>query len=178
MTSTSDAAVGGDERQVRPGRQELVSLSSMDSALSVLPPKAAENLLLLSPASPKQVELNVIDSGLELDSVGLVPISSTNHGYDGPLWTTQQVAPSDLTGLSMRFAEAVQHLTRGTGWVVFDSLNVLLMYADESHVYRLVDHLIRENRDRNLRGVYTVVREAIGQQTYATLQRRFDEPTL
>lgn len=51
--------------------------------------------------------------------------------YDGPLWTTDAVAPSGLTGLSMRYCEAIRHVEPEEGWVLIDNAQVLLMYADD-----------------------------------------------
>lgn len=173
MTSTSDAQRQADQGYV-PGTQLLAALSSMESALSVPPAGAFDNLLLVSPNSPRQVESDLEDRGIDVSNVGLIPISGSAHGYDGPLWTTDAISPSDLTGLSIAFTRSLQHLVRGHGWVLFENLNVLLMYADERQVYRLVDHLIQKTRERDVSGAYTVVEGAIGEQTFARLQNRFD----
>lgn len=146
----------------------------MGSALSVLPAGAFDNLLLLSPNAPEAVEADLRDRGLDVRTVGLVPISGSRHDYDGPLWTTRTVAPSDLTGVSIYFSQAVEHLRAHTGWVLFENLNVLLMYADEDSVFRLVDHLLSTVRDREVTAAFTVVRDAIDDRTYAKLQNRFD----
>jgi hypothetical protein len=173
MTSTSNATQGSDQGVV-PGTQLLAALSSMESALSVPPTGAFENLLLISPNSPQQVEAELRDREIDVSNVGLIPISGSTHTYEGPLWTTDAISPNDLTGLSMAFTRSLQHLTRGHGWVLFENLNVLLMYADEQQVYRLVDHLIEKTREREVNGAYTVVEGAIGEQTFAKLQNRFD----
>ena len=173
MTSTSNAT-RQNEQGVVPGTQLLAALSSMESTLSVPPTGAFDNLLLVSPNSPQQVEANLEDRGLDVSNVGLIPISGSKNNYEGPLWTTDAISPSDLTGLSMAFTRSLQHLTSGHGWVLFENLNVLLMYADEQQVYRLVDHLVQKTRDREVTGAYTVVEGAIGEQTFAKLRNRFD----
>ncbi|RXK49037.1 DUF7504 family protein [Halorientalis pallida] len=173
MTSTSDATQRS-EQGVVPGTQLLAALSSMESALSVPPAGAFDNLLLVSPNSPRQVEAELRDRGVDVSNVGLIPISGSEHGYEGPLWTTDTISPSDLTGLSMAFTRSLQHLTRGHGWVLFENLNVLLLYADEQQVYRLVDHLIQKTRARDVSAAYAVVEGAIGERTFARLRNRFD----
>jgi hypothetical protein len=173
MTETSNAA-GRSEQGIVPGTQLLAAQSSTEPALSVPPAGAFDNLLLVSPNSPRQVEVQLRDRDIDVSNVGLIPISGSGYGYEGPLWTTDAISPSDLTGLSMAFTRSITHLTRGHGWVLFENLNVLLMYADERQVYRLVDHLIQKTREREVSGAYTVVEDAIGEQTFARLQNRFD----
>jgi hypothetical protein len=146
----------------------------MDSALSVPPAGAYENLLLVSPDPPGQVEAALRDRGIDARNVGLIPISGSAHQYDGPLWTTDAISPNDLTGISMEYTNALQHLSPGTDWVLFENLNVLLLYAEETQVYRLVDFLLQKTSEADLTGLYTVVRDATGDQTFARLQNRFD----
>lgn len=150
-----------------PGEQALVSVPSMGSPLSVLPDEAFENLLVVSAtASPGKVETLVERRGGDPSKVGVVPVTGSQFDYDGPLWTTDPVDPSDLTGISIRLSKALEHVMRG-GWVVFDNVNVLLMYGREEQVYRLLASVIEIVRDAEACGAYCLVRDAVTDDTYS-----------
>lgn len=149
------------------GEQTLVSVPSMGSPLSKLPEEAFENLLVVSAtASPKKVESLVERRGADPETVGVIPVTGSPIEYDGPLWTTDSVDPSDLTGISIRFSNALQHVT-ADGWVVFDSVNVFLMYGQEEKVYRLLDSVIGSVRAKEAQGAYCMVRDAMTDETYS-----------
>lgn len=147
----------------------------MQRPLGLLPASAYENLLVVSSDAPPAVEEVLVDQGVDPSNVGMIPISGSAIEYDGPLWTSEPVVPDDLTGLSMRFSSALDALQPGIGWVMFDSLNVLLLYAQEDRVCRFIDHVTTTTRNRDVRGVYTVVRDAVDDATYETIQRSFDQ---
>lgn len=159
---------------LEPGEQALVSGPSMGSPLAALPDRAFENLLVVSAtATPRKVESLIERRGGDPEKVGVVPVTESPSDYDGPLWTTDPVGPSDLTGISMRLSRALEYVTRD-GWVVFDSLNVLLMYGREDAVYRLLDSVVPVVRDREARGAYFVVRRAVTDETYERFRSLFD----
>jgi len=159
---------------LEPGEQALVSGPSMGSPLATLPDGAFENLLVVSATtSPRKIESLVERRGADPEKVGVVPVTGSPSEYDGPLWTTDPVGPSDLTGISMRLSRALKYVTRA-GWVVFDSLNVLLMYGREDAVYRLLDSVVPVVRERSARGAYFVVRQAVTDETYARFRSLFD----
>jgi hypothetical protein len=159
---------------LEPGEQALVSGPSMGSPLAALPDRAFENLLVVSATtSPRKIESLVERRGRDPTKVGVVPVTGSPSEYDGPLWTTDPVGPSDLTGISMRLSRALEYVTHG-GWVVFDSLNVLLMYGREDAVYRLLDSVVPVVRDRKARGAYFVVRRAVTDDTYERFRGLFD----
>lgn len=163
MPGTTDS----DEFPSRPGEQVLVSVPSMGSPLSELPDEAFENLLVVSgTAAPKKIESLVERRGGDPQKVGVIPVTGSPAGYDGPLWTTDSVDPSDLTGVSIRLSNALEYVM-ADGWVVFDSLNVLLMYGRENQVYRLLDSVVDSVRGRDARGAYCIVREAVTDETYS-----------
>ena len=154
---------------LEPGEQALVSVPSMGSPLVQLPDEAFDNLLVASATtSCAKVESLVERRGGDPQKVGVVPITGSPSEYDGPLWTTDPVDPSDLTGISIRLSKALEYVMSG-GWVVFDNVNVLLMYAREEQVYRLLDSVASNVRRREARGVYCTVRGAITDETYSRL---------
>lgn len=153
------------------GEQVLLLAPSTGSPLRALPEDAFENLLVLSIRSPRRVERVVRECGGDPRNVGVVPISGTEASYDGPLWTTERVSPSDLTGISMRFSAGLRHVS-ADGYVVVDNLSTLLMYAPEDRLHRFVGHLVQSTRDRGARGMYAVVAEAVSTET----RDRFEGP--
>lgn len=151
---------------LEPGEQALVSVPSMHALLSPLPDDAFDNLLVVSAtASPAKIESAVRERGGDPAAVGVVPITGSPGEYDGPLWTTDPVDPSDLTGVSIRLSNALEYVHAG-GWVVFDTVNVLLMYAHEDRVFRLLDSVVSNVRAKEARGVYYMVRDAVTDETY------------
>lgn len=164
-----------DNAAVAPGSQVLVD-SDRGIALDQLPEEAYRNLLVVSTTqTPKRVEAAIRSGGGNPSDVGLIPVSGSGSPYDGSLWTTDRVDPSDLTGLSMRFSEGVRYLRTGTGWVVFDNLTVLLMYAQETRVYRLLSSITTSLRERDIRGMYGIVRPAMEDSTFEQISGAFDE---
>lgn len=157
------------------GEQVLVSVPSMGSPLSVLPDEAFENLLVVSAtAAPEKVESLVERRGGDPQKVGVVPVTGSASEYDGPVWTTDPVDPSDLTGVSIRVSKALEYVMTD-GWVVFDSVNVFLMYGREDQVYRLVDSVVDSVRIREARGAYCMVRDAVTDETYSRFEELCDE---
>ncbi|MFB6189855.1 MAG: hypothetical protein ABEI57_08215 [Halapricum sp.] len=175
MTSHGDVQPSAD-RQLRldADTQALVAHDSLHPSLSLLPAAAYQQLLIVSPRPPSAIERLVRESGGDLSAVGHLPLAATDHGYDGPLWTTDSIDPSDLTGLSMQYNRALAPLDAGHGWVLFDDFNTLLLYTTAERVVRFFDHLTQRTRTAGVRGVFTVVRDAMDDQTYASLQRFVD----
>jgi hypothetical protein len=157
-----------------PGEQVLVSVPSMGSPLSALPPAAFENLLVVSATNPpERVESLVRERGGDPQKVGVVPVTGSPSEYDGPLWTTDPVDPSDLTGISIRLSKAMEYVMRG-GWVVVDNVNVLLMYGSEERVFRLFDSVVSSARAKEACGAYCTVRGAVTDDTYARFRELCD----
>ncbi|WP_254271068.1 DUF7504 family protein [Haloarcula marina] len=156
------------------GQQALLSVGSLKSPLSELPQSGADSLLVVSSTAPADLEDELATLDRDPRSVGHIPISGSDISYDGPMWTCDPLVPDDLTGLSMRLSTAMQGLEADRGWVMFDNLNVFLMYAREERVLRFLDHTMGLARERNLRGVYAVVADALDEQTYDVLRRTVD----
>lgn len=160
---------------IEPGDQVLVE-SRRGLSVADLPPVAYENLLVVSTTrTPQKIETAVREGGGNPADVGLIPVSGSDPGYSGPLWTADRVDPSDLTGLSMRLSDAARYLEPGVGWVVVDNLTVLFMYTPEERLYRLLSSVISSFRRRELHSVYGVVRTAMGDETYSRFRGLFDD---
>jgi len=169
-----------DESTTRPlaleaGVQALVRMPSMRSPLAALPDQAFENLLVVSATRPPgAVERRVRQRGGDPERVGVVPVSGSPVEYDGPMWTSEAVTPANLSGISDRVGEASRYVKPGVGWVVFDNVNVPLMYADRSGVQGLVRSVASQARARDARGAFSVVPGALARGTYRSLEALFD----
>lgn len=179
MSSGNEVTTATKTRlQLPPGHQALVSLPPVGSAYSALPPGAGDRLVVVSADSPADVADTLEAAGVDPAGVAVVPVSGGRVEYSGPLDVTEAVLPADLTGLSMRLSDCLDGVGPG-GWVVFDRLNVLLLYADQKRVVRFLDHVADTVRDADLKGLFCVAREALAEETYGTLRRRVDsEPDL
>lgn len=175
MTSQSDVKTGNEPYlRLEAGVQALVAHDSLHPSVSVLPPSAYQNLLVVSPKSPTAVERLLEDVGADVSNVGHLPLASTSHGYSGSMWAASATDPSDLTGLSMRYTRALRALDATRSWVLFDDFNTLIPYNEADRVVRFLTHLSQVTRKGAHRGVYTVVRDAMGDQTYSRLRNVLD----
>jgi ABC-type nitrate/sulfonate/bicarbonate transport system substrate-binding protein len=174
VSSGNDAPHNREERlTMAPGHGALVAVPVVGSAFQHLPP-GADNLLVVSSTEPREVAEPLEAAGIDLTKVGMVPVSGSAVAYDGPLTVSEPVVPDDLTGLSIRFTEALSALESGRGWVVLEGLNVLLLYADEQRTVRFLDHVAATAGDRDLRTLFCVARDAMEERTYENLRRRVD----
>lgn len=161
--------------EVTPGEQVMLD-TERGFTLDRLPPVVYENLLVVTTTqTPRRIQSAVESGGGDPSDVGVIPVSGSGSTYDGPLWTAERVDPSDLTGLSMRFSEAARYLQQGAGWVLVDNVTVLLMYAPEEHVYRLLSSMTAYLRDRDVRGLYGAVPTAMDDSTYQRFLGMFDD---
>lgn len=175
MTSSGDVqSTTSRHLRLDSADQALVARDSLRPSLSLLPAAAFDQLLILSPRSPARVERLVREASGDVSSVGHLPLAATDHDYHGPMWTVDSIDPSDLTGLSMQYNRALQVLEADHGYVLFDDFNTLMLYTDAERVVRFLDHLTQRTREAGVRGVFTVVRDAMDDQTYSMLQRCFD----
>lgn len=172
-------ALGGDDPTrdsfAPTGTQMLVRSPADADPLSVLPERAFDNLLVVSARDhPNRVETRVEGIGHDPSNVGVVPVVPAAGDYAGDLWTTDPVNPDDLTGLGMRFSDAIRHVESGSGWVVVDGLGVLLMYTDDSRVCRFFQTLANRVRAREVYGVYFANPEVVTGATYEQLRSMCD----
>ncbi|MFC6953464.1 DUF7504 family protein [Halorubellus litoreus] len=177
MPTTSDPSrrEPEDALDVPSGTQALVLSPSLESPLSRVPVEAFDNMLVVSTTrSPQKVEQLIRERGGDPNTVGLVPVSGSPVDYDGPLWTTSVVHPNDLSGIYERFDRGMNHVKPGEGWVVFDNVNVLLMYAERPSVGNFLDSVATNVRRRNASGAYALVRDAVAEGTHDRFVDIFD----
>lgn len=161
-TRTVDLAAGEVAFCVQPSGQGVVD---------VLPESALENLLLVTTdGNLGKLERAVEARGGDPRRVGVVPVTGTSVNYDGPLWVTDRVGPSDLTGVSIQFSKAFEHVQPDEGWVAVDSLGVLAMYASTERLFRLMDAVVSAVRGRNARAVLSTADGVLGER--AAMQYR------
>ena len=171
VATTGDGRGRLDRPDESPGTQSLVRVAPGEAPLAALPDRAYENLLVVATKSqPNRVERRLRADGRSVENVGVVPVAPIDANYAGDLWTTDSVRPDDLTGIGMRFSDAIEHVERDTGWVCIDALSVLFMYADDVRVCRFLQTLVGRARARNVRGVYCVNPTAVGDETYERLR--------
>ncbi|QDX41252.1 hypothetical protein [Salarchaeum sp. JOR-1] len=152
------------------GTQVLAEAPPHGSVLDALPERAFDNLLLVrTSASPTRTERDLRERGVDPSRVGVIPVTGSSVRYDGPLWVSERVSPSDLTGLSIQYSNALQYVREG-GWVVFDNLSTLYMYADAERLYRLVSTLTRATGDAGATGVYVVASGVMQSEDYSQLR--------
>ena len=183
MTTVTDAANAADEEtgantvSLREGEQSICSVDAMDDPLRHLPREAFDSLLVVSTrGDPRRVEDAVRAADVDPSKVFVVPVSGSAVRYDGPLRVADRTPPSDMTGVGVRYTEALRRFD-GPAWVVVDNFNVFLMYADEKRVYRFMDSLTEKARETGARGLYCTVRDAIADTTYETFRNLFDSET-
>lgn len=158
-----------------PGTQTLVGTSADVDPLSVLPKRAYDNLLVVAARDhPSKLQRRLERQGHDATNVGVVPAAPASSEYGGDLWTTDPVSPKDLTGIGMRFSDAIQHVECETGWVLVDALGVLLMYSKQSRVCRFFQTLTSRVRTRDVNGAYCANPAAIDDETYEQLRAMCD----
>jgi hypothetical protein len=169
------AAAGSADDPFGAGTQTLVRTPADADPLAVLPDRAYDNLLVVAARDhPSKLEARLERRGRAPNTVGVVPVVPAAGEYEGDLWTTDPVAPDDLTGIGMRFSDAVQHVESGTGWVLIDALGVLLMYSEEARVCRFFQTLTNRVRSKQVHGAYCVNPNAIAEETYERLRAMCD----
>ncbi|WP_232686036.1 DUF7504 family protein [Halobacterium zhouii] len=159
-----------------PGEQLLFEKASKGPPFDQLPEEAFDNLLVVSTAlSPSVIEQQITAHGHDPRSVGVVPITATDYRYDGPLWVSQRVEPSDLTGISIEVSKGFGYLEPSQGWLTFDSISTLLMYAEEDRVYRLLAWLASNSRENEVRSVFSLVRSMLADESYQRFRGLWDD---
>lgn len=171
MSANGDALES--ELSVEQGTQLLLSLSSMQSPIAHLPADATQNVIVVSSKPSTAVADRLADEGAKLPAVAHIPISGAKTEYEGPMWTCDPLVPDDLTGLSMRLSRAFEALGE-SGYLVVENLNVFLMYAATDRVVRFVDHLTELAEDHDVTGIYTLVGDAVGEETCDRLRLSVD----
>lgn len=148
------------------GEQAIAMVSAMDDPLDLVPDRAFDSLMVLSTRGhPQEIQDHVEARGHDPSEVFVLPVSGSAVRYDGPLNVAERTGPTNLTKVGVVFSNTLDSI-QGRPWVLFDNFNILLMYADESRVYRFMDTMIGNVRSRQGCGVYCTVRDAVDDQTY------------
>ncbi|GGL22641.1 hypothetical protein GCM10009037_02570 [Halarchaeum grantii] len=156
------------------GSQVLAALPPHGRALAHLPESAFENLLVVQTnGAPGRTESAVRERGYDPRRVGVIPVTGSDVSYDGPLWVADRVRPSDLTGLSIQFSNALSYVDSG-GWVVFDDLSTLSMYTDAEQLYRFVSTLVNATREADATGLYRVTNGVMDDGVAASIRGTMD----
>lgn len=175
MTATEPPRTEKQIATVEPGEQVLVTVEGGKFGYDALPDDAFQNLFVVSVGrEPRKVQQAIEAQGADPKRVGVVPVTGSEVAYDGPLWLAERVGPMDLTGISIEFSRGFSHLTPGSGWMLFDSVSILLMYAGTERVFRLLDSIASACRGRDVRGIYAVDRNALTSETLNTLRGLVD----
>lgn len=157
-----------------PGEQVLAVHPSTDSLVDALPPSAFENLLVVSANHDLSVlERAVTVHGGDPAETWVVPVGTETPG-ETTLRTTVRITPSDLTGLSIRVSQHLDDLRPDEGWLVLDSLGLLLMYAARERVARFLHWLATALRSRSAHGVFGVSAGTTTDETRRLLRQALD----
>lgn len=155
------------------GEHVYVRRQSLADSLDHLPDTAFDDAVIVSTRGhPDDIEARVESAGRDPADVSVVPVTGSAIRYDGPLKVRDRTGPNDLTGVGVRVMEAVD--SSSAPWVIFDNVNVFMMYADEQRVYRFLDTLAGKIRARDGRGVYFSVGDAISESTEEKLKQVTD----
>ncbi|MDY7080907.1 MAG: hypothetical protein SXQ77_00510 [Halobacteria archaeon] len=185
----SDGEEGGDKNEdgdkqtvdkidINPGVQAIVMTSPMTDPLDSLPDEAFDNLLVVSTSGhPKEMEKSIVKRGKDPSNVAVIPVSGSTLRYDGSLNMSRRIGPNDLTSIGITFSNLLNEIggEDDEAWVVFDNINILMMYANERNVYRFMNTAIGKTRQAGARGLYCTVRDAIKDQSYDSFRQLCDE---
>lgn len=160
---------------INQGEQVLLELRGRDFDYSMLPDRAFQNLLIISVGkSTRDVEANLRELETKLETIGVIPVDAQTDSYSGPLWSTETIYPSDLTGISIALSQTLTYLREGRGWVVFDGLNILFMYVESGQLFRFVDGIATQCRSKVLHGVFTVDKTSVEPSDLNRFRQTFD----
>lgn len=157
------------------GEQILAVVDPLSDTLAPLPDSAFENLLVIAvDAAPRDVEKAVRARNLDPAKVGVVPVRGDSAGYEGPLWTADQVTPNDLTGLSIQTSRGMEYLEPERGWLVLSGLGVLVVYAGADRVRRFVHQLAGIAKEKSVRGTFMLGEDSVDEEVQAALDSVLD----
>ena len=176
MATTDERRPDDELAELQPRAQAIAKIDSMANYLDFIPDEAFEGdiVVVSTHGHPRDIEERVERSSGDFDGVRVIPVTGSSLRYDGPLTVADRTGPNDLTGIGVRFTEFVQDLEGDEPWVVFDNVNVFMMYAEDKRVYRFMDTVVGKTRSIGARGVYFTVADAIKEGTYEKLRQLCD----
>ncbi|QZP37275.1 DUF7504 family protein [Halobaculum magnesiiphilum] len=110
-----------------------------------------------------------------VDASGTGEVPGPRVAADGGSFAVEGAHPRDLTGLCMKWQDALAE-ARGQGnlFVAFDSVTALLQYADLSVAYRFLHTLVAGVHRVGARAQFYLDPEAHDDRTVSTIQGLFD----
>jgi hypothetical protein len=117
--------------------------------------EASRLLVVTSRLHPHLLERRLRTLGVDPARVTVVPVLPSAVDYDGPMTVTARAHPGDLTGVGVRFLEALETVDHGDLLVV-DALGPLSMYVPDHRLAQFVAALTDRARAAGLRGVFTL----------------------
>ena len=182
-SNRSDERLPAEDSLLRPDNELVLVLSSegtgFDSCLGHLCDPAADTVLRVSYGGTKRhVADDWEDAFHDAPSQSLEVVAS----YRTPQHPTPygghrvEVNPGDLTGLGVRLSGALERCAASDGesTLCFDSLTVVLQYADRQVVFQFLHTLAGLVRRAGTQAHFHLDPTAVDEQTVATLKTLFD----
>lgn len=176
MATTDESPAKSELAELRDRQQAIVMIDSMSDYLEFVPDAAFEDeaIVVSTHGHPRDIQQRVESSGGNLEGIKVIPVTGSSLRYDGPLQVADRTGPNDLTGIGVRFTEFVQGSASEEPWIIFDNVNVFMMYAEDKRVYRFMDTVVGKTRSIGAKGIYFTVADAIKQDTYEKLRQLCD----
>jgi hypothetical protein len=110
-----------------------------------------------------------------VDAFGVGDVPGPRVAADGGSFAVEGAHPQDLTGLCMKWQDALQE-ARGQGrlFVAFDSVTALLQYADLREAYRFLHTLVTGVHRVGARAQFYLDPSAHDERTVSAVQGLFD----
>ena len=156
------------------GEQCLVYNDPLNCALQYLPEQAFQHLLIVTFRTPSAVRESLERLDVEMDGIGIVPLSASDVASVESPCQTKAVNPSDPTALSVAYTEALECLPDGDGWVICERMALLEMYLDDGLVKRLIKHLTDRAAANGYRGIYELGLNSASAETIQTFEDTTD----
>ncbi|MXR41162.1 hypothetical protein GRX01_07400 [Halobaculum sp. WSA2] len=110
-----------------------------------------------------------------VDASGTGEVPGPRVAADGGSFAVEGAHPQDLTGLCMKWQDALQEANgRGNLFVAFDSVTALLQYVDLSVAYRFLHTLVTGVHRAGARAQFYLDPKAHDERTVSTVQGLFD----
>ena len=110
-----------------------------------------------------------------VDASGTGEVPGPRVATDGGSFAVEGAHPQDLTGLCMKWQDALQEARgRGSLFVAFDSVTALLQYVDLTVAYRFLHTLVTGVHRVGARAQFYLDPKAHDDRTVSTVQGLFD----
>ncbi|UIP00771.1 hypothetical protein Hbl1158_05270 [Halobaculum sp. CBA1158] len=110
-----------------------------------------------------------------VDATGSGEVPGPRVAADGGSFAAEAAHPQDLTGLCMKWQDALEEARgRGDLFVAFDSVTALLQYVDLREAYRFLHTLVAGVHQAGARAQFYLDPDAHDEQTVSTVQGLFD----